>query len=109
MKSYRQIIEETQKTIPEVTIEEVKSQKDKQEDFVLLDVRDNDEYRAGYIPDAVYVSRGMLEFSIEDYVPDSVHSLPPNPSEKWVTQTPRPWRAATGHGQPPDTQRRRRG
>ena len=70
MKSYMEIIEETKTQIPEVTIEEVKAQKDHHEDFVLLDVRDNDEYRAGYIPDAVYISRGMLELEIEDYVPD---------------------------------------
>ena len=41
---------------------------DTDQDFILLDVRDNDEYRAGYIPSATYVSRGMLEFEIEDYV-----------------------------------------
>ncbi len=70
MKSYRQILEEVKKEIPEVTVEEVKKKKDKQEDFVLLDVRDDDEYREGYIPDALHVTRGMLEFSIENYVPD---------------------------------------
>ena len=37
---------------------------------MLLDVRDEDEYRAGYIPDAVHVTRGMLEFSVENYIPD---------------------------------------
>lgn len=71
MKSTSQIIEEVKKEIPEVSVEE--AQKEKAEggdDVVLLDVRDEDEYRAGYIPDAVHVTRGMLEFSIEDEVPD---------------------------------------
>ena len=70
MKSYRDIIEEAKKEIPEVTVDEVKEKQNQGEDFVLLDVRDDDEYRAGYIPDAVHVTRGMLEFSIEDYAPD---------------------------------------
>jgi molybdopterin/thiamine biosynthesis adenylyltransferase len=70
MKSSREILEEVRKEISEVTIEEVKKKQDNHEDFVLLDVRDEDEYRAGYIPGAVHITRGMLEFDIEDYVSD---------------------------------------
>ena len=70
MKSYRQIVEEAKTEIPEVTATGVKEDKENGSDFVLLDVRDEDEYRAGYIPDAVHVTRGMLEFSVEDYIPD---------------------------------------
>ena len=70
MKSYRQIVEEAKTEIPEVTVAEVKAEQDKDSDFVLLDVRDEDEYRAGYIPNAVHVTRGMLEFSVENYIPD---------------------------------------
>jgi molybdopterin/thiamine biosynthesis adenylyltransferase len=70
MKSYRDIIEEAKQEIPEVTVDEVKERQEQGEEFVLLDVRDDDEYRAGYIPNAVHVTRGMLEFSIEDYASD---------------------------------------
>ena len=70
MKSYRQIVEEAKTEIPEVTVADVKAEQENGGDFVLLDVRDEDEYRAGYIPDAVHVTRGMLEFSVEDYIPD---------------------------------------
>ena len=70
MKSYRQIVEEAKTEIPEVTVDEVKAEQEQDSDFVLLDVRDEDEYRAGYIPNAVHVTRGMLEFSVENYIPD---------------------------------------
>ncbi len=70
MKSYRQIVEEAKTEIPEVSVADVKSDQDAGGDFVLLDVRDEDEYRAGYIPEAVHVTRGMLEFSVENYIPD---------------------------------------
>jgi adenylyltransferase/sulfurtransferase len=70
VKSYRQIVEEARKEIPEVTAQEAKKEKDSNKDVVLLDVRDDDEYRAGYIPGAIHVTRGMLEFSIEDYAPE---------------------------------------
>ncbi len=70
MKSYREIVEEAKTEIPEVTVADVKDEQEKDSDFVLLDVRDEDEYRAGYIPNAVHVTRGMLEFSVENYIPD---------------------------------------
>ena len=52
MKSYRQIVEEARTEIPEATVADVKAEREDGSDFVLLDVRDEDEYRAGYIPDA---------------------------------------------------------
>lgn len=70
MKSYSQIVEEAKTEIPEVTAADVKSEQEQGSDFVLLDVRDEDEYRAGYIPNAVHVTRGMLEFSVENHIPD---------------------------------------
>ena len=70
MKSYRQIVEEAKTEIPEVSIDDVKDEQEQDNDFVLLDVRDEDEYRAGYIPNAVHVTRGMLEFTVENYIPD---------------------------------------
>ena len=70
MKSSAEIIEEVKKEIPEVSVDEVKAKQDQGEDFVLLDVRDDDERRAGYVPNAIHVTRGMLELSIDDYVTD---------------------------------------
>src|ERR1700712_2031461 len=37
---------------------------------VLIDVREDDEYKDGYIPGAVWIPRGKLELRIEDAVPD---------------------------------------
>jgi len=68
MRSSQEFIEEARKEIPEVTVSDVEQMLNTDQDFILLDVRDNDEYRAGYIPSSTYVSRGMLEFEIEDYV-----------------------------------------
>jgi molybdopterin/thiamine biosynthesis adenylyltransferase len=70
MKSSAEIIEEVRTEIPEVSVDEVKAEQDQGGDFVLLDVRDDDERRAGYIPGAIHVTRGMLELSIDDYVTD---------------------------------------
>ena len=37
---------------------------------VLIDVREDDEYKDGYIPGALWIPRGKLELRIEDAVPD---------------------------------------
>ncbi len=38
--------------------------------FALIDVREPDEYRGGFIPGAEHVSRGFLELKIEQVVPE---------------------------------------
>ncbi|SNB58301.1 Rhodanese-related sulfurtransferase [Marinobacter sp. es.042] len=60
MKTAHDLVEAAKKEIREVPL-------DQAEDAIknadlLLDVRDSDEYRAGHIPGAVNISRGLLEF-----------------------------------------------
>lgn len=38
---------------------------------VLIDVREQDEYRAGHLPEARGIGRGILEYHIADEVPDT--------------------------------------
>jgi rhodanese-related sulfurtransferase len=40
-------------------------------DWVLIDVREQDEYRGGHIPGAIGCGRGILEYHIADLVPDT--------------------------------------
>lgn len=49
---------------------EIKARPDAGEPLVLIDVRDPDEYRDGYIEPAVSISRGFLEFTIATAAPD---------------------------------------
>lgn len=39
--------------------------------WVLIDVRENDEFRAGHMPGARGIGRGILEYHIADEVPDT--------------------------------------
>jgi len=40
------------------------------QDFVLVDVREKNEWTEGHIPGAIHVPRGYLELQIEEAVPD---------------------------------------
>lgn len=56
--------------IKKVSAADVKAAIDKQEKAVILDVRDPEEYKAGHLPGAINISRGKLEFTVWDRIPD---------------------------------------
>ncbi|MDQ8039049.1 MAG: rhodanese-like domain-containing protein [Rickettsiella sp.] len=38
--------------------------------FYLIDVREQDEYKQGFIPQAIHLSKGIIERDIEKQIPD---------------------------------------
>jgi adenylyltransferase/sulfurtransferase len=69
-KTYKQIMDEARRLVPEVAPDEVKGRLDRGEAPVLLDVREKEEFRQGYVPGAVSLPRGFLEMRVEETVPD---------------------------------------
>lgn len=59
-----QLVEAAKKVITEISVEDCKKVYEGEDYFVLIDVRSVEEYDAGYIPGAVNVDRGVLEFKI---------------------------------------------
>jgi adenylyltransferase/sulfurtransferase len=70
-KTQQDFLAEARREIPELTVEEVAERRKHGEDFVLLDVREKDEVRSGYIDGAIAVPRGFLEFQVAGKVPDT--------------------------------------
>ena len=68
-KTIPQIIGEAKSQTTEVTIEAVKKDMDASRNFVLLDVRTSEEFKAGHLPKAVNIPRGTLEFMIGKHYP----------------------------------------
>jgi molybdopterin/thiamine biosynthesis adenylyltransferase/rhodanese-related sulfurtransferase len=66
MPNVQQYLKQVKAEIRETSVEEVNARKP----TVLIDVRESDEYEAGYIPGAEWVPRGKLELRIEDLVPE---------------------------------------
>ena len=70
-RTYRELLTEARKAVPEITSEDLKKKIDAREEFLLIDVRDPDEWRAeGLIPTAIPISRGFLEFKMPQAVPN---------------------------------------
>ena len=68
-KGYRDLVAEAKKNITEISPTDA-AVKAKNGNAVIVDVREKDEFEENHIPDAMHMSRGMLELEIEDKFPD---------------------------------------
>lgn len=72
LRTFHDICNEAKTRIREVSPEEVLVRlNEPQRDWVLIDVREQDEFRAGHMPGALGIGRGILEYHIADVVPDT--------------------------------------
>ncbi len=68
--TYSDLIKNVRSQIRVLSLEDLKRRLDEKASMVLVDVREKDEVRAGFIPGALSVPRGFLEIQIEGKVPD---------------------------------------
>jgi molybdopterin/thiamine biosynthesis adenylyltransferase/rhodanese-related sulfurtransferase len=73
----REMMRQARQQVPEWSASQVKEAMARQkeagpdeDDIVLVDVREKNEWNEGYIPGAIHVPRGFLELQIEEAVPD---------------------------------------
>ncbi|HTZ18933.1 MAG TPA: rhodanese-like domain-containing protein [Dissulfurispiraceae bacterium] len=69
-KTAADMVKDAKAVITEMSPEKVKALIDNKEPLVILDVRDRDEFETGYIPGAINISRGTLEFKANLMLPD---------------------------------------
>ncbi len=71
-KTFQQLCDDAKTRITEISPEELTDKlREDTSDWVLIDVRENDEFRAGHLPGARGIGRGVLEYHIADEVPDT--------------------------------------
>ena len=68
---FLEIVNQARKRIRETTLEDVKAKLDRNEKFLLLDVREDNEWAKDHLPNAVHLGKGIIERDIEQQVPDS--------------------------------------
>ena len=57
--------------VPSMTCDEYRAMKEKGDtEHVFLDVREKEEWDAGHVDGAIHIPRGMLEFKVEEAIPD---------------------------------------
>jgi sulfur-carrier protein adenylyltransferase/sulfurtransferase len=68
--TYSDLIADVRKRTKQVSLEDLKRRLEAREKLTLVDVREKDEWRGGYIPGAVSIPRGFLELQAEQRLPD---------------------------------------
>jgi len=69
------LVDDAKTRIDEITPEEVKQKRDKDEHLVLLDIREQNEWKDSHISGAEYLGRGVIERDIEEEYPDVEEEL----------------------------------
>ena len=80
----RQMVEGAKGQVAAVSPLELKERIDRGEVDLIVDVREGDEYRAGHLPDAINVPRGVLELNADPSLPATNPALSANPEGRVV-------------------------
>jgi rhodanese-related sulfurtransferase len=67
---FLKLVEGVRAKVREVTVDEVRAKQAAGEAFHFVDVREDDEWRAGYCEGAIHLGRGVLERDVEGVIPD---------------------------------------
>src|SRR5258705_3579200 len=71
-KTYSDLFAEVRQNVKIMSLDELKARLEqrKEKPFTLVDVREKDEIKGGFIPGAVHIPRGFLEMQAEQKLPD---------------------------------------
>src|SRR6478672_6478308 len=68
---FLKIVESVKLHIREIDIPELKARMDRNEKFILIDVREDHEWSAGHLPGAIHLGKGIIERDVEQKFPDA--------------------------------------
>ena len=68
---FLKLVNEAKARVKETNVEDVKRRMEAGEKFLLVDVREDNEWANGHVPTAVHMGRGIIERDIEASVPDT--------------------------------------
>jgi rhodanese-related sulfurtransferase len=67
---FLKLVSEAKTRVKETNVADVKQRIDSGEKFLLVDVREDNEWAKGHLPGAVHMGRGIIERDIETRVPE---------------------------------------
>lgn len=69
-KGFLTVVADAKTRVRELSVDQVKAKIDNGESFILVDVREDDEWRAGRAKGAIHLGKGVIERDIETVIPD---------------------------------------
>jgi glyoxylase-like metal-dependent hydrolase (beta-lactamase superfamily II)/rhodanese-related sulfurtransferase len=74
-KTVAQLLAEAAARVPFMSLAELKSHLQVDDDLIVLDVREREEYEKGHIPGARHLPRGQLELRVNEDLPDPTRRI----------------------------------
>jgi rhodanese-related sulfurtransferase len=68
---FLKLVQEAKARVNETNVAEVKRRMDAGEKFLLVDVREDNEWAKGHVPGALHMGKGIIERDIEQRVPET--------------------------------------
>ena len=68
---FLKLVQDAKTRVRECIVDDVKARLDRGEKFHLIDVREESEFAAGHVPQAVHLGKGVIERDVEQRLPDT--------------------------------------
>lgn len=68
--AFVQLVQSVMNDVTEITVPQLLELQKSNQPFVLIDVREDHEWQKNHIPDAIHLSKGIIERDIEEVVPE---------------------------------------
>lgn len=72
---FLEIVEHAKRGIDETDVPTIRRRIEAGDVFHLVDVREDDEWRRGHLPDAMHIGKGVIERDIETKIPDTAAEI----------------------------------
>jgi rhodanese-related sulfurtransferase len=72
---FLKLVSEAKTAVRETDVADVKQRLESGEKFLLVDVREDNEWAKGHLPGAVHMGRGIIERDIETQVPETATKI----------------------------------
>jgi rhodanese-related sulfurtransferase len=72
---FLKLVNDAKSRVKETNVAAVKQRLDAGEEFILVDVREDNEWAKGHVAGAVHMGRGVIERDIEQRIPDTSAKL----------------------------------
>lgn len=69
-QKYLDLVNEVKQSINEISITDTKLMFENNEQFILIDIREESEWNEKRIPNSIYIGKGIIEREIEETIPD---------------------------------------
>ncbi|MCC5941829.1 MAG: hypothetical protein JJU37_09840 [Balneolaceae bacterium] len=65
------LVNEALSRVPEISCDEVNEELNQKSTFILIDTREEHEFKNGHLPGAIHLSKGVIERDIEEHISDT--------------------------------------